>query len=140
MAKCVVCGKPATTQVTITENGKRRQLALCDEHYAQLNASRQQWRSPLESLFGGSIFDRMFGDTWPAFEDMGAGQRAPQSARRGRAREAVDLQSFLSESASGLLQQAAHKALDFGRTEVDTEHLLLALADNVVVQEILREF
>ena len=140
MAKCVVCGKPATTQVTITENGKRRQLALCDEHYAQLNASRQQWRSPLESLFGGSIFDRMFGDTWPAFEDMGAGQRAPQSARRGRAREAVDLQSFLSESASGLLQQAANKALDFGRNEVDTEHLLLALADNDVVQEILREF
>ena len=38
------------------------------------------------------------------------------------------------------LQAAAEKALEYGKDEVDTEHLLLALVDNDVVQEILREF
>jgi ATP-dependent Clp protease ATP-binding subunit ClpC len=38
------------------------------------------------------------------------------------------------------LQAAAQKAVEFGKNEVDTEHLLLALADNNVVNEILREF
>ena len=38
------------------------------------------------------------------------------------------------------LQAAAEKALEYGKDEVDTEHLLLALVDNEVVQEILREF
>jgi len=35
MAKCIICGRPATTQVTIREGGTTRQVALCDEHYAE---------------------------------------------------------------------------------------------------------
>jgi ATP-dependent Clp protease ATP-binding subunit ClpC len=140
MAKCSVCGKPATTQVTVSENGKRRQVSLCDEHYAEVTGSRAPGQSPLESLFGGGMFDRLFDDSWAGFGDGEPTRKAPQSARRGRSRDAVDLQSFLSEAATDLLQTAANKALDYGKNEVDTEHLLLALADNDVVQEILREF
>src|SRR6267142_2637660 len=142
MAKCSVCGRPATTQVTVTENGKQRQVPLCDEHYAEVAGNRGFGVSPLESLFhgGGGLFDRFFNDSWPSFEDTGAARPASQSGRRGRSREAVDLQSFLSEAAVERLQAAANKAVEFGKNEVDTEHLLLALADSDVVQEILREF
>ncbi|MGF6602716.1 ATP-dependent Clp protease ATP-binding subunit ClpC [Paraburkholderia sp. GAS448] len=170
MAKCSVCGKPATTQITITENGQRRQLMLCDEHHMEFMARHQRSLSPLESLFHGGLFERLFDEGWSPFENGGtdwerAGRSAPGRAsasagssgppseaaggpdsggarprRRRRAREAVDLQSFLSESGLDRLQAAAQKAVEFGKNEVDTEHLLLALADNNVVNEILREF
>jgi ATP-dependent Clp protease ATP-binding subunit ClpC len=169
MAKCSVCGKPATTQITITENGQRRQLMLCDEHHMQFMARHQRSLSPLESLFHGGLFERLFDEGWSPFENGGtdwerAGRPAPDRAsgsagssgpsqaaggpdssgarprRRRRAREGVDLQSFLSESGLERLQAAAQKAVEFGKKEVDTEHLLLALADNNVVNEILREF
>ncbi|NKJ49264.1 Clp protease ClpC [Burkholderia sp. SG-MS1] len=168
MAKCSVCGKPATTQITITENGQRRQLMLCDEHHMEFMARHQRSLSPLESLFHGGLFDRLFDEAWSPFEssetdwqrpgrsvtgrtaapgsagtagsadEAGSGNARPR--RRRRAREAVDLQTFLSESGLDRLQAAAQKAAEFGKNEVDTEHLLLALADNNVVEEILREF
>ena len=34
MAKCAVCGRPATRRVTVNEDGKLERVALCDEHYA----------------------------------------------------------------------------------------------------------
>ncbi len=41
-----------------------------------------------------------------------------------------------SEQSEALLQEAAKHAAEFGRSEVDTEHLLLALADSDVVKTI----
>src|SRR5258706_12092535 len=145
MAKCDVCGRPATTQVTVRENGKSRQIALCDEHYAEVMGHADAGVSPLESLFRGGLFDEFFGGARSPFD---APQRAAPRAPQGRAgrqsvprsREAVDLRSFLNEAAMDRLQAAAEKALQFGKTEVDTEHLLLALADNEVVEEILKDF
>ena len=60
MAECSVCGKPATSQITITENGQRRQLMLCDEHCMEFMARNQRRLSPLESLFHGGLFDSLF--------------------------------------------------------------------------------
>jgi ATP-dependent Clp protease ATP-binding subunit ClpC len=160
MAKCEVCGRPATAQITINENGELRRVALCSEHYAEIVGSRS---SPLESLFRDPLFERFMGEAglgsaFGARSGVGeqeagggvatarrGGTRAPRAtggtSRDGRSsREAVDLQSFLSETALELLQQAAEKAVEFGKKEVDTEHLLLALTANPVVQEILREF
>ena len=71
MANCSVCGKPATSQITITENGQRRQLTLCDEHYMEFMARNQRSLSPLESLFHGGLFDRLFDDSWLPLEDAG---------------------------------------------------------------------
>ena len=147
MAKCDVCGRPASTQLTLREGGKTRQVALCDEHYAETMGSAFG-RSPLESLFGGGLFDEFqsfFGDRSPLFgQAPGAGgdKARPQAGapRRQRSREAVDLRSFLNEAAMDRLQVAAEKAVAYGKDEVDTEHLLLALLDNEIVQEILRDY
>jgi ATP-dependent Clp protease ATP-binding subunit ClpC len=140
MANCSVCGKPATSQITITENGQRRQLTLCDEHYMEFMARNQHSLSPLESLFHGGLFDSLFDDTWLPLEDgsgrarlgssTGQERAAPASAgaaggqpggrprRHRRAREAVDLQSFLSQSGLDCLQAAAQKAVEFGKGSV----------------------
>jgi ATP-dependent Clp protease ATP-binding subunit ClpC len=150
MAKCDVCGRPASTQLTLREGGKTRQVALCDEHYAETMGSAFG-RSPLESLFGGGLFDEFqsfFGDRGSLFgEAPGAGGAGGDKARphasaprRQRSREAVDLRSFLNEAAMDRLQVAAEKALEYRKDEVDTEHLLLALLDNEIVQEILRDY
>ena len=170
MAECSVCGKPATSQITITENGQRRQLMLCNEHYMEFMTRNQRHLSPLESLFHGGLFDSLFDDMWPQMEsgrgtrftgpspgqsgganqrtaagsgqmvDSAGGHPGGRTRRQRRAREAVDLQTYLSQSGLDRLQAAAQAAVEYGKNEVDTEHLLLALADNNVVQEILREF
>ncbi|MFM0689947.1 ATP-dependent Clp protease ATP-binding subunit [Paraburkholderia strydomiana] len=171
MAECSVCGKPATSQITITENGQRRQLMLCDQHYMEFMARNQRRLSPLESLFHGGLFESLFDDMWPQMEDdrgsrsrfrrapgqsggaeqdtgtgsgqigdSAGGQSGGRTRRHRRAREAVDLQTYLSQSGLDRLQAAAQAAVEYGKNEVDTEHLLLALADNNVVQEVLREF
>jgi ATP-dependent Clp protease ATP-binding subunit ClpC len=162
MAKCDICGRPATTQLTVRENGESRQIALCDEHYAQAMGT---FRSPLESLFSGGLFDEfqgIFGDRGSLLRGLGGGGRGggatgesagpatpgggkvrqfpSAAAQRQRSREAVDLRSFLNEAAMDRLQRAAEIAVEYGKDEVDTEHLLLALLDNEVVQEVLREF
>ena len=102
MAKCSICGKPATTQVTVSENGQERLIALCDEHYAEVVGHRGSFgASPLESLFQGGLFERMLGDSWSPFEQFGSvPRRGPTPARRNRSRESVDLRSFLSEAAT----------------------------------------
>ncbi|HTI18870.1 MAG TPA: ATP-dependent Clp protease ATP-binding subunit [Trinickia sp.] len=162
MANCSICGKPATSQITLTENGQHRQLMLCDEHYMEFMARNQQRWSPLESLFHGGLFEGLFDETWP-FErgraarpgalagdvagetTASASEDEPQPPaahrrRRARAREAVDLQSLMSESGLDRLQAAAQKAAEFGKSEVDTEHLLLSVAEDNVAREILHEF
>ncbi len=74
--------------------------------------------SPFESLFGG-------------------GRRPRRAPGRRRDRESVDLSEFLSLQGGEILQQAAHAALERGSRDVDSEHVLEALADNDVVQAIL---
>ncbi|MCS7240476.1 MAG: AAA family ATPase, partial [Candidatus Bipolaricaulota bacterium] len=46
----------------------------------------------------------------------------------------------LSAHAKELLQRAARLAVDYGKKEMDTEHVLYALTESEVVREILREF
>jgi ATP-dependent Clp protease ATP-binding subunit ClpC len=169
MAKCDICGRPATTQLTVREGNDTRQIALCDQHYAEAMGGAGLGRSPLESLFsgglfnefqsffgerGGSLFSGLAGGGGDGASGGGRGARGsaggeagggtvrqlPSAGRRQRSREAVDLRSFLNDAAMDRLQAAAEKAVEYGKDEVDTEHLLLALIDNEVVQEILREF
>src|SRR6267154_2858301 len=49
--------RPAQVRVTVIENGQRRTLNVCREHYAELRARQA---SPFESLFSG--FGGGFGD------------------------------------------------------------------------------
>ncbi len=116
---CDVCrSRLATVRVDVVADGRRRTLDLCDLDYARLR--RERSRSPWESLLGESLPE--------------------ESGRWGGDREAVDVHSYLSEHARNLLQAAARVAVESGNRELDTEHVLHALTESEVVQEILREF
>jgi ATP-dependent Clp protease ATP-binding subunit ClpC len=144
---CDVCkSRPAAFRAQVLVNGVRKTMELCDEDYRKLARNQGRSNSPLESLFGGSsLFDEFFGDRTTAgsvFNRLGTdtgGEGVPTrpSARRGGGMNIADR---LSEQANKLLQDAARKAHEFGRTEVDTEHLLFALTDSDVVRTLLDQF
>jgi ATP-dependent Clp protease ATP-binding subunit ClpC len=125
---------PATHTVTTIRNGRRQTLELCDQHYAQLQA-QQRPASAFDSLFGSNLFD-MFGDLPDSFGGLASdlGQPLP------RDRETTNIEDFISDHTKEIIQQAAETAVKFGRREVDTEHLLYALAGSDVAAEILKQF
>ena len=54
---CDICGvRPATVRVAVLQNGRQRQLDVCDFHYVQLTRHQRQI-SPFESLFGSGLGD-----------------------------------------------------------------------------------
>ena len=153
--QCQVCGQPATVRVEANLNGRHSTMLLCDDHYRQLARQQKRTVSPLEALFGsrsglfedflGSDFFRI-GDDAPSMAvdtdevvDASFGEPAPAGTGTAR-RRGSGLASRISEQSEALLQEAAKHAAEFGRPEVDTEHLLLALADSDVVKTILGQF
>ncbi|RMH44442.1 MAG: ATP-dependent Clp protease ATP-binding subunit [Alphaproteobacteria bacterium] len=144
---CDICKRrPATVRAEVMVNGERRRMELCDEDYRALLRQQGRRGSPLESLFGGgSLFEDFFGDTGfgeSLFDRLGGlgegGREIP--VNRGRASRGINIADRLSAQAEKLLQEAARKAADWGRREVDTEHLLYAIADSEVVKTILKQF
>ncbi len=124
--------RPATHRVRIIQDGHERELELCNIDYARLR-QQQSMNSPFESLFRGpGLFD-LLSDDVPELSSQ-LGYPIP------RDREAVNIEDFISEHTKDLIQRAAEVALEFGRREVDTEHLLYALLDSDVVREVLRGF
>ena len=97
-------------------------------HYRQLMRSQT---SPFESIFSG--FSDPFSEDFPGFASR-LGYPLP------RDREATNIEEYVSDHTKEIVQQAAETALKFGRREVDTEHLLYALGDNEIIQEILKQF
>lgn len=133
---CDICHqRPAETTVRISRNGAAQTLNLCMQDYRRLQ-SQQRQSSPFESLFAGRDpfrdFFSEFGDDFEGFSSR-IGYPIP------RHREAVDIDQYLSQHTKELIQQAAQKAVEMGRKEVDTEHLLYAISESDVVQEILRQ-
>nr|WP_282572314.1 AAA family ATPase [Roseomonas acroporae] len=128
-------------------------MDLCEPDYRRLAARSRRASSPLESLFGGGgLFDEFFGgdDRFRGF-GRGADENGPGGTSipigggdaRGRTRRggaSGGIAERLSEHATGLLQDAARTAQEWGRREVDTEHLLHALADSDVVRTTLDQF
>lgn len=149
--QCQVCGQPATVRVEANLNGRHSTMLLCDDHYRQLVRQQKRTVSPLEALFGsrsglfedflGSDFFRIGDDATPVAADtddvVDASFGEPAAAGSGAPRRrGSGLASRISEQSEALLQEAAKHAAEFGRSEVDTEHLLLALADSDVVKTI----
>ena len=131
---CDICGaRPASVRVAVVQNGRRKQLNVCDHDYTQLTR-HQRTLSPLESLFRGGLFDNFFD----------AGGASPQGVAPAPVarpdRDAVDPQQHFSEQAKEILQRAAERAVQSGRREVDTEHLLYELPQSEAVQTILKQF
>lgn len=150
---CDICNARATVHTQVVTNGRQQHMDLCDTHYLQLVRRYGRSSSPLGSLFGRdlSFFEGGFGeDFFPSpFKGIqslwgdenqeiplsAAGKAAAQARRSG-----YNLIERLSNHAEELLQSAAHKAMELGRREVDTEHLLYALMDSSVVRTILEQF
>ncbi len=62
--KCDFCGRPATTRVRASVNGRPQNMELCDQHYREMVRRSGRSASPLESLFGrDSLLDEFFGDS-----------------------------------------------------------------------------
>nr|WP_278044279.1 AAA family ATPase [Pseudaestuariivita atlantica] len=128
-------------------NGERQTMELCDEDYRKLARRQQRSASPLESLFGGnSLLDEFFGDSGRGgslFDRLGAdtdGESIPVRSTARRGGGGMNIADRLSEQANKLLQDAAQKAHEYGRSEVDTEHLLFALTGSDVVKTLLDQF
>jgi ATP-dependent Clp protease ATP-binding subunit ClpC len=118
---CDICGvRPATVRLEVLQNGQRQVLDVCDFHYAQITR-HQRSISPLEALFGAQAPQR-----------DGADSQRPMEGS-----ESVSIEQHFSELAREMLQRAAEVAVQWGRREVDTEHLLYVLADNANVASIL---
>ena len=136
MAKglCDICKqRPATHTVVITRNGRREVAELCNQDYDRLRS--RDTASPFDSLFGGSPFN-MFDDLPSDFGNFSSDMGYPLP----RDREATNLEDLLSDHAKEIIQKAAETTVKFGRREVDTEHLLYALADSDVTAEVLKQF
>jgi ATP-dependent Clp protease ATP-binding subunit ClpC len=153
MAKmCDICGvRPAAVRAQVTtSDGETKILELCEVDYRRL-ARHQRSSSPMESLFSGrgSLFDDFFGDRGDFFGNRPAPSSGQQDERSGggnipvesgRRRRGGGGAENLSEHAMEILQAAARRAVESGRREVDTEHLLLALTESDVVRTILDQF
>ncbi|MEI6001501.1 ATP-dependent Clp protease ATP-binding subunit [Paraburkholderia bengalensis] len=120
---CDICGvRPATVRLAVLQNGQRQVLDVCDFHYAQITR-HQRSISPLEALFRAQA---------------AGGQPPPGSPQQPvEGTEAVSIEQHFSELAREMLQRAAEAAVQWGRREVDTEHLLYVLADNANIAAIL---
>ncbi|MGK2740145.1 AAA family ATPase [Tepidicaulis sp. LMO-SS28] len=130
---CDICNeRPATVRVTVIQNGARKQLDVCDYHYAQMTR-HQQYVSPLEALFRGSLFD----DLLQGSPLRGASATASPEVS---AREGMNLQRHFSDQAKEILQRAAERAHQYGQNRIDTEHLLYELAGSDVVRTVLKQF
>ncbi|RQH02790.1 ATP-dependent Clp protease ATP-binding subunit [Paraburkholderia dinghuensis] len=113
---CDICGvRPATVRIAVLQDGMRRNLDVCDYHYAQLTR-HQRTLSPLEALFRGA-----------QQQEDAAPQGMQQAMETG---DSAVVERYLSDVARELLQRAAERAMQFGRREVDTEHLLYEIAGN----------
>ena len=136
---CDICHwRPATHTITATRNGRQQTVELCDIDYARLR--QRAPASPVDSFFGGnsgSIFDWLNRANEPSdFGSFASDLNYPLP----REREATNIEDFLSDHTKELIERSAEAAIQFGRHEVDTEHLLYALAGSDVVAEILKQF
>jgi ATP-dependent Clp protease ATP-binding subunit ClpC len=141
---CDLCGvRPATVRARVTRSGESEVLNLCEIDYRRL-AARQRSASPLESLFGGrsSLFDDFFGDSGSFFGGRveSEGRAFDEAPARAAGRRIGEPEDRLSDHAKEILQSAAERAVQFGRREVDTEHLLYALMESDVVRTVLEQF
>jgi ATP-dependent Clp protease ATP-binding subunit ClpC len=128
---CDVCGaRPATVRIAVARDGRRHVLDVCDFHYAQLTR-HQRALSPFESLFIGGL-------PGSPQESPGGTQPPPNKRPEPAGAEGAGLERYFSDGAKEMLARAAERAVQFGRNEVDTEHLLYELADNAVIESILK--
>lgn len=133
-ALCDICQeRPATSRVTVVQNGQRKTIDICDYDYRQL-MRHQNIMNPFDSLLGRgglSGFFNGFGNNTRGRDEDDIFGEVP--------RESVDTTEAFSKQSLELLQRAAEKAHQLNRSELDTEHLLYVLADADVCAALFKE-
>ena len=126
---CQQCGiRPATTKITFIRNGQRQTLNLCSVCAAQM-------RGGYDDFGGFSLFDEFFSDLLGGLEPgMGF---TPSRPRRGVRH--IDITEYFSDETKKVIAESIEIAKDYGSKVLNTEHLLLALLNNEVVQEVIKE-
>jgi ATP-dependent Clp protease ATP-binding subunit ClpC len=127
---CDICGfRPVSARITLVKNGRQTTLDVCAVDLKRLQ-QQGSYISSLDALFAGEGYLGEYANDRDMLEDM------PQD----RHQETVDISKLLSEHCKQLVQRAAEIAVSFGRSEMDTEHLLYALSESPIVEDVLRQF
>jgi len=112
---CDLChARPASHQVTVTRNGEERLIHLCTHDFARLQHGSL---SPFDLLQMTDV----------------------RHVTGGHQQQPVDITEYLSEHARQLLRTAGQIAAEHGRSEMDTEHLLVSLLESPVVIRVFEE-
>ena len=138
---CDICKKNSSTRRIVRfVNGVQSATNVCDScaqkgagftvsgfgsgRDADRKRPKRESRDPFGfgSIFGDDIFGDLFNDIFEA---------------EPRVQERIDVQDYLSESARHILGKAGALAGEFGSSEIDTEHLLLALLDDQLIKKVL---
>jgi ATP-dependent Clp protease ATP-binding subunit ClpC len=128
---CDICKRrPAVLNVVIIHNGIQTVLDLCEYDYFSINlpALSGSKESREESI-------RSFNDYIYSMSDSrdSEGIDSPQYGNLSDMSESFGIDGSLSQSVRQTLEEAGTTAITFGRTVVDTEHLLYALLDDRIV-------
>ncbi len=152
--QCEVCGQPATVRVEANLNGRHSTMLLCDDHYRQLvrqqSAPFRRWkpcsaraaacsRTSSAVTSSASATTRRQLPPIPMTWSMPRLASPPPQVRVRRAVAAVGWPAASANSRKPCCRRPPN-TLPNWRSEVDTEHLLLALADSDVVKTILGQF
>ncbi|HDM31985.1 MAG TPA: ATP-dependent Clp protease ATP-binding subunit, partial [bacterium] len=127
---CDICKKrKATTTITRFNlaEGKKETLHLCDFCKKKFEAKKK----PSSFDFDFSPFRQFFFAEPEEFSSLFEEFFGPKVDR-------IDFEELISSQTREFLQKAGEFALEFGRNEVDTEHLLLAILEDALVKEIIK--
>ncbi len=119
---CDICKKRKATKKITRFNlltGEKEILNVCDVCAKKLDRAG-------DSFFG----DFSFADDFFPDEDVFSDFFEPDIQK-------VDIDKLITEETKELIQKAAETAADFGRKEIETEHLLLAILDDPIVKDSL---
>ncbi len=122
---CQKCNlRPATTRLTVIRNGQRQTLDLCSFCAAQIRGSSHSF----------SLFDDFFGGLLDNFDE---GFRPNQETYQPHVRQ-IDITEYFSDDSKKTIAEAINIAKQNGSRMLNSEHLLLALLNNEVVEEVIK--
>ena len=123
---CDIDKEQLATRAVIVRSGDREmELELCEYHYNQLREQQDVPSTDEQASDAASMSKENF-DSFVSQLGYVPGNEDKQRKVRGQ----------MSDTTKDIVQQAAETAVKFGRREIDTEHLLHAMADNSAVQGI----
>jgi len=115
MAKelCEICHqRPATMEVTISRDGRKEILNVCEYDYNKL-LKEQQFRSPIERMFSRNPFDDFFAG-FDDFDDFSSRLGYPLP----RHREAVDIDQYFPTTQKNLFKKPDKLQLNLKETKL----------------------